>query len=293
MHEFSLDYLRCVACGSHLEMEVFCKEKEVIEGVLECKNCHLFYPIITKIPILWNNFSEYVSSRSVLGRKLFNMATHEKLKKFIKDSLFYMQRGDDRTSLEEKWTRIYQNSKNSKFYLMVKNELKSEIPPSNLAVEYGCSIGLMTSFLADYHKTVFGIDKSFSAISIAKKKSIKYNLDYFVADSLSPVFGDTNFDIIIALNVLELIEPLDLLNHVSKQIKKGYFVISDPYDFDRGKSSVKKPLDETSLRKSLIDLKFSISKKTRVPSYHAWNLKIGPRTTLNYKVDLVLAKKRP
>ena len=290
MHEFSLDFLRCVRCGSPFEIDVFFKDKEVDEGILECRNCNLFCPIINKIPILWDDFSDYVSSRSTLGKKLFNMATHEKLKKFVK-SLCTTQKSDDRTSLEEKWTGIYQNSKNSKFYHFVKNELKSEIPPSNLVLEYGCSIGLMTSFLADYHKIVFGIDRSFSAISIAKNKPIKCNLDYFVADSLSPVFGDANFDMVIALNVLELIEPLDLLSHVSKQIKKGYFVISDPYDFDRGKSSVKKPLDEKALRESLTDLRFSISKNTRAPSYHPWNLKIGPRTTLNYKVDLVIAKK--
>ena len=42
-----------------------------------------------------------------------------------------------------------------------------------------------------------------------KKIFSKNNLDYIVADSLSPVFGKLQFDLILALNVLELIEPLD------------------------------------------------------------------------------------
>ncbi len=117
------------------------------------------------------------------------------------------------------------------------------------------------------------------------------NLDYFVADSLSPLFGKTKFGLILALNVLELIEPLQLLKHISKQVKKGFFVVSDPYDFERGKNSVSYPLDEISLRKSLVELGFSVSDKTKKPFYYPWNLKFSSRSTLNYKVDFVVAKK--
>jgi hypothetical protein len=68
-------------------------------------------------------------------------------------------------------------------------------------------------------------------------------------------------------------------------------VISDPYDFDRGKNSVKKFLDESTLRSGLKELEFSITKRTQKPSFLTWNLKLNPRSTLNYKVDLIVAKK--
>ena len=90
--------------------------------------------------------------------------------------------------------KIYQNSKNSKFYSLVKKNLNS-IAKSKLVLEHGCSIGIMTSSLADCHNMVFGIDRSFSALRYAKKSS-KNNLDYIVADSLSPVFGKLQFDLI-------------------------------------------------------------------------------------------------
>jgi uncharacterized protein YbaR (Trm112 family)/uncharacterized protein YcgL (UPF0745 family) len=290
MHEFSLNYLRCIRCGSKLEIDIFSKDKEIDEGILECKKCYILFPIINKIPIIWDDFSKYLSSRIILGGKLFHQTTHEKMKKFIKCSLLKRHRdSDDRTYLEERWSKIYQNSKTSKFYSIVKNELK-QIPTSNLALEYGCSIGVMTNFLADHNKMVFGIDRSYDAISIAKRSS-KKNLDYFVADSLSSIFGKTKFDMILALNILELIEPFELLKHISKQIDKGFFVISDPYDFDRGKNSVKQPLNEMSLRKRLSELGFSVSIKTKKPSYYPWNLKLNPRSTLNYKVDFIIAKK--
>ena len=290
MHEFSLNFLRCVRCGSKLELDVFKKETEIDEGILECKKCTLCFPIIKKIPIIWDDFSKYISERMMLGGKLFNFASHDKMKKFLKHSLSISKRNtDDRTTLEERWSNIYQNSQKSKFYSIIKNELDA-MPKSKLVLEYGCSIGIMTSFLANSNQNVFGIDRSFSAISVAKKTQ-KDNLDYFVADSISDIFGKTKFDLILALNVLELVEPKDLLEHISQQIPKGRFVISDPYDFDRGKNSVKKPLDELTLRTSLEELGFTISVKTKKSSYLTWNLKLNPRSTLNYKVDLIIAKK--
>ena len=191
--------------------------------------------------------------------------------------------------IEERWTKIYQNNKNSSFYRVLKHNLNS-IPKSGLALEYGCSIGIMSSYLADYHSLVFGIDKSFPALMYAKK-TFKPNLDYIVTDSLYPVFGKSKFDLILALNVLELIEPIELIKHISKQISKGYLMLSDPYDFDRGINSVKKPLDESILRDYLKNLGFKISSKTKKPSFLPWNLKLNPRTSLNYKVDLVIGKK--
>ena len=291
MLESSIKFLRCVRCGSKLELDVFKFDREIEEGILECKKCNLIFPIIEKIPILWDNFSKYLSSRKVLGGKLYRLANTGKMKKFMKFSLSQTnQITDDRTALEERWSKIYQNNKNSKFYSIIKKNLNF-ITKSKLVLEYGCSIGIITSSLADCHDMVFGIDRSFSALRYAKKSS-KNNLDYIVADSLSPVFGKLQFDLILALNILELVEPLELLKQVSKQISSGYFVISDPYDFDRGVNSVKKSFDESSLRMNLENLGFKVLSKTKKPSYLPWNLKLNPRATLKYKVDLVISRKK-
>jgi 2-polyprenyl-3-methyl-5-hydroxy-6-metoxy-1,4-benzoquinol methylase/uncharacterized protein YbaR (Trm112 family) len=290
MYESSLNFLRCVRCGSKLEIDVFRKEREIEEGILECKRCSMCFPIIQKIPVLWDDFSKYISERIMLGGKLFRSVSHDKMKKFLKHALSNSKRNTgDKTTLEERWSKIYQKSQKSRFYSVIKNEL-DVLPKSKLVLEYGCSIGIMSSILANSNQNVFGIDRSFSAISIAKKTQ-KENLDYFVADLMSDVFGKTKFDLILALNVLELVEPEDLLKHISQQISNGALVIADPYDFDRGKNSVKKPLDEFTLRTCLDKMGFVISMKTKKPSYLTWNLKINSRSTLNYKVDLVIANK--
>ncbi len=289
MKEFSLDYLRCVKCGSKLELDVFKKQKEIEEGILECKKCKSLYPIIEKIPILWDDFTNYISMRRMLGGKLVHSVSNP-MKKFLKNSLTQnIKNIEDRTYIEDRWTDIYQNSLRSKFYSTIKNELR-KLPNSKLVLEYGCSIGIMSSFLANSSQIVFGVDRSFSAIKIATRES-KENLDYFVADSLSSIFGETKFDLIVALNLLELIEPVDFLKQISNQIQRGYLIISDPYDNDRGKNSVKTPLDENTLRQNLRNLKFKTISGTDNPSKITWNLKLNPRTTLNYKVDLVVVEK--
>ena len=289
LKEFSLDYLCCIKCGSKLELEVIIEQKEIEEGFLKCKNCNSVYPIIDKIPIIWDNFGKYVANRKKLGGKLAN-STSDKMKNFVKKSLKESYGNfEDRTHLEERWTQIYQNSKRSRFYLIMKKYLE-DLPFSKLSLEYGCSIGIMSPKIADSSQVSFGIDRSFSAIQVAQKDS-RDNLDYIVADSLSPIFGPTKFHLIVALNLLEIIEPLKFLKLISSQIKKGFLIISDPYDFDRGKNSVKKPLDEQALRLNLKNFGFKITTRTQNPSYFSWNLKLNPRATLNYKTDLVIAKK--
>ena len=270
-------------------MDVYSKESEIIEGMLQCSKCHSLFPIIGKIPILWEDFSDYLANRRTLGGKLYQLVS-EKMKKFVKSSLASRTlKIEDRTNLEDRWAKIYHNSQRSKFYSTIKTEL-SKLPSSNISLEYGCSIGTVANFLSDSSKTVFGIDRSFSAIKIAQKNS-RENMDYFVTDLLTPIFGDQKFDLILSLNLLELVEPIVFLNHISLQIEKGSLIISDPYDYDRGTNSAKNPLDEKSLRQQLKNYGFKITKNTINPSQIPWNLKLNQRATLNYKVDLIVAKK--
>ena len=289
MLESTLEFLKCVHCTSRLELDSLKVDCEIIEGILQCKNCHLQFPIIEEIPILYDDFALYLSSYKKLGGMLYGNVTHHKLKKLIKSSLAKSTVIDDKTELDVRWSEIYQNSQSSQFYSEIKKNL-DHIPPSDLLLEYGCSIGTMTSSLAQSHSMVFGVDRSFPALKYAKRLH-KDNLDYILADILSSPFGKLSFDVILALNVLELVEPQSLLEKVSEQITSGIFVISDPYDFKRGSNSVKKPLDEITLRTSLSNLGFQITEKTQNPSHIPWSLNINSRATLNYKVDLVIGQK--
>jgi len=288
MRQSSLEYLRCVNCNSKLDLEVFEKSNEIKEGFLLCKNCTSKYPIISKIPILWSDFVSYLSNRAQLGGYLMNQARNEKLKSFVKSSLKKINRQTtDVTPIEKRWVTTYKNSLKSKFYNHVKNSIK-KLSKSDLVLEHGCSIGYITHYLAQKHDIVFGIDQSFFAIAEAKKNNIK-NMDCFVANSLSTPFGKRKFGLVVMLNMLELIEPLDFLKVISTQLK-GTLVISDPYDFERGKDSVKHRVDEKSLRSELKKLGFVLAQNTNKPSFIPWKLNVNSRLSLNYKVDLVIAR---
>ena len=274
-------------------MDVLKEDKEVLEGFLICRNCSLEFPIISGIPVLWDDFEDYLSRRVQLGGKLLLETQTVKMKSYVKKTLSQIPKknySDDRSSLEQRWVKIYQSSSKSEFYKKIQHFLK-KISDRELVLEHGCSIGITSEFLAKNNQTVFGIDRSFYAIQTAKRKQ-KKNCDYFVADSELHPFGKQDFDLVVCLNMLELLEPRDFLRIMSKQVKNGTILISDPYDYDRGIDSVRKPIDSIELRKIITDLGFSILKSTKKPSFIPWSLNLNPRAKLNYKVDLVIANRK-
>lgn len=288
MHEFSLRHLRCVNCKSELELQVFDESDEIDEGIILCKNCDSTYPIISKVSIMWADLSSYFSNRAQLGGHLMNNTKNLILKTMIRNSLAKINKNtEDVTDLERRWVVTYKKSLKSRFYSHIKNSLE-KIPKSKLVLEHGCSIGHVTKILAQKHELVFGIDQSFVAIMEAKKNNRK-NMDFFVANSLFPPFGDRKFDLVVGLNVLELIEPLDFLKVVFSQIK-GILILSDPYDFERGKNSVRVRLDPKSLRNELKKHGFSFIQKSKKPSFIPWKLNVNNRLSLHYQVDLIIAR---
>ena len=288
MHEFSLRHLRCVNCKSELELQVFDESNEIDEGIILCKNCDSKYPIISKVPILWKDLVSYLSNRAQLGGHLMNNTKNLILKTMIRNSLAKINKNtEDVTDLEKRWVVTYKNSLKSRFYSHIKNSLE-KVPNSKLVLEHGCSIGQVTKILGQKHEIVFGIDQSFVAIMEAKKNNRK-NMDFFVANSLFPPFGDRKFDLVVGLNVLELIEPLDFLKVVLSQVK-GILILSDPYDFERGKNSVRVRLDPKSLRNELKKHGFSFIQKSKKPSFIPWKLNVNNRLSLHYQVDLIIAR---
>ena len=290
MNEKNSHFISCVKCKGNLSIEILDELSEINEGFFFCKKCQLKFPIISKIPLLIENLSEFLKNRSSLGGLLFELSLTNTMKKFIKNTLSKIEKSEnDLFPIEKRWTTIYLSNKQSSFYKKIKSKI-SKIPSKNFVIEYGSSIGIIANTLGSHNKHVFGIDTSFSALYEAKKKSPK-NCEYILADILQHPFGKKKSDLIIALNMFELVEPSLLLKSISKQISNGVIILSDPYDYDRGKNSVRDPLDENQIRETLVKNGFKIIKNTKKPSKLFWNLKINKRTQLNYKVDLIIARK--
>ena len=274
-----------------MSLNILKTSNEIDEGFLVCSNCKTEFPIIQKIPIIMDDFVNYIGKRASLGGRLHHLANTTAMKQFIRNSLSKIKKthNDDYSLIEERWSEIYISNRDSSFYSTLKNKL-SDFPSYDNVLEFGSSVGIISSFLRKRHKNVLCVDTSFTATSYAKKKSFE-NLDFFVSDALNNPFGKKKFDLILALNMLEIVEPIKILETISKQIENGYVILTDPYDYTRGKNSVKTPLYTKDVRKKLRSIGFTIAKKTNHPSYINWTLKINPRTKLVYQVDLIVGKK--
>ena len=287
--DFTEKYLRCVKCGSNLSVDSLVSETEIQEGFLNCIQCKAVYPIISSVPFMLDDLSLYFSIRMSLGGKLLLLSKSDKMKLFVKDVLRKINRvSDDTSALEEKWVGIYKHSMRSQFYSKIKN-LTHKLPVSDLVLEHGCSIGQVSRESAKRNLHVFGIDKSFYGILEAKKHQRK-NSDFIVADSLNTPFGKQRFDLVIALNLLDIVEPHQLLQKITRQSKK-FLILSDSYDFERGKNSVKLKTSPEELRLIVKNSGFKLIQHTAKPSYIPWNLNVNSRLRLDYKVDLIIAQK--
>jgi 2-polyprenyl-3-methyl-5-hydroxy-6-metoxy-1,4-benzoquinol methylase/uncharacterized protein YbaR (Trm112 family) len=288
LYESSLDYLRCVNCKSELSLNSFIKTTEIEEGFLQCIRCKKNYPVILSVPLLLKDLSSYLSIRPKLGGELMLIVKSIKIRSFLKENLRKIKNPQsDTTKLEKNWVAIYKRSIKSRFYTHVKNSIQ-KIPKCKLVLEHGCSIGHVSTELAKRNDIVFGIDRSFYAILEAKRKNLK-NSDFVVADSLNHPFGNKKFDVVVALNLLDIIEPLELLKVILSQTKR-FIVISDPYDFERGKDSVKTHIDAKEVRLNLMQNGFRLIQSTKQPSFIPWRLNVNSRLHLNYKVDMIVAK---
>ena len=290
MNPKNSQFLFCIKCKGTLNLEILNQSSEVNEGFLYCKKCKLKFPIISKIPLILENISQFIENRPSLGGFLLKSSVTPSMKQFIKQIMSKIKKNEnDFFLIEKRWTNIYLENRNSSFYKVIKSHLL-RIPSKPFVIEYGSSIGIISNTLGKKHEHVFGIDTSFSALLEAKKKSPK-NCEYILSDTLQHPFGTKKFNLIIALNLFELIEPRLLLNTISSQIRNGLIFLSDPYDYDRGKNSVKHPLYEKQIREILTQKKFLITKSTKTPSNITWTLNINKRTNLVYKVDIISARK--
>ena len=155
MKNSSISYLRCVRCAQKLQLEILNEDKEIDEGFLFCKKCKLTFPIIQKIPILWDNFEDYIKNRTKLGGELIISTKTKTMKSFLKNSLSKSKKpNEDKSKLEKRWTKIYQNSTKSKFYQVIQYSIK-KLKTKKLVLEHGCSIGIISNRIENNNELVF------------------------------------------------------------------------------------------------------------------------------------------
>jgi SAM-dependent methyltransferase len=203
----------------------------------------------------------------------------------------YLQMHSAGARTERHYSRIVKGSF-SEFYDNVTDLILKKFPNCSMCLDLGCAIGIGTSALARKYSVVLGVDQSFSFVWEARRRNDSHNLEFLVADTLKLPFPNGMFDLIIALNILDLLEPSDFLMHVKELSRKnGELVIADPYDFRDQKGDPQNIHDGKSIRRMLRSNGYVIDKDFRHESYLPWIIRINRRAYLVYFADFIIAKK--
>ena len=115
------------------------------------------------------------------------------------------------------------------------------ISPTDTVLECACGTGLLTGVIAPKCKRLVATDFSPDMLERAKKKLHKYrNVQFVQSNILQLSFPDASFDIVVAANVLHLLDnPHQALRELDRVCRAGGKIVIPTYmnQTDKGKTN--------------------------------------------------------
>lgn len=110
------------------------------------------------------------------------------------------------------------------------NNTKKYLNKSDIVLDYGCATGTKALELAGNVKMIHSIDISSKMIELAKRKAIERkikNVDFSQAEIFDKSFKRESFNVILAFNILHLLEENQQVVHrITELLKPGGLFIS-------------------------------------------------------------------
>jgi len=136
---------------------------------------------------------------------------------------------------------IFANIINKKVHKKLKEIVANEITKDDDVLECACGTGMLTKVVAPKSKSIIATDFSSKMLKRAKKKCKKYNNVAFMnANIMKLDFDNNSFDIVIAANVIHLLDdPINAINELDRVCKGNGKIIIPTYmnKDDKGNTS--------------------------------------------------------
>lgn len=126
---------------------------------------------------------------------------------------------------------IFANGINKKANRALCAAVEKLIAPDDEVLECACGTGLLTSVIALRCKSLVATDFSAKMLERAARKCRKYgNVRFAPADILQLAYPDAHFDLVVAANVIHLLdEPMQALHELDRVCKPGGRLIIPTY----------------------------------------------------------------
>ena len=136
---------------------------------------------------------------------------------------------------------IFANIINKKVHKKLKEIVANEITKEDDVLECACGTGMLTKVVAPKSKSIIATDFSSKMLKKAKKKCKKFNNVEFMNSNIMKLdFDDNSFDIVIAANVIHLLDdPINAINELDRVCKGNGKIIIPTYmnKDDKGNTS--------------------------------------------------------
>lgn len=126
---------------------------------------------------------------------------------------------------------IIANLLNKEVHQALCQKVAQEISDTDEALECACGTGLLSGAIASRCKSLVASDVSLKMLEIAKAKYGDFsNIEFKQGDILQIEYPDEQFDVVVAANVIHLLEePYRALSELDRVCRKGGKIIIPTY----------------------------------------------------------------